>query len=143
MVAMNWRSSKSDFSAGLLSVALLPHQGPVQHLERQGYHADRHALLLREDCAANLDARGYHVYMTHVPVADLAAAVYRLRRQIEWLFKPLRTHYRLDRLPTRKKVVVETLIYAAILTRIVSRVLMMAACPRVPAAGRAVASPAA
>lgn len=85
----------------------------------------------------NPDAKKYHVYMTNVPADDLdaeqIAEAYRLRWQVELLFKQLRSHYRLDQLPSRKKVVVETLIYAAILTLIVSRVLMMATRRRAPA----------
>lgn len=74
--------------------------------------------------------------MTNVPATRLQAAdiaeTYRLRWQIELLFKELKQHYRLDQLPSAKKPVVETLIFAAILTLVASHALLDALRRRLP-----------
>jgi putative transposase len=73
-------------------------------------------------------ASGYHLYITNIPPEKLAAedirATYALRWEIELLFKELKSHYRLDDLPSRKRQVVEALLHAAILTLVVSRRLL-------------------
>jgi IS4 transposase len=70
----------------------------------------------------------YHFYMTNLPVEKLAAedirATYALRWQVELLFKELKRYYRIDHMPSSKRHVVEALLYAAILTLIVSRRLL-------------------
>jgi putative transposase len=70
----------------------------------------------------------YHMYITNVPPEKLAAedirSTYALRWQVELLFKELKQHYRLDQMPSRKAAIVETLLYAAILTLVVSRRLL-------------------
>jgi IS4 transposase len=70
----------------------------------------------------------YHLYVTNIPVEKLTAedirSTYALRWEIELLFKELKSHYRLEDLPSRKQVVVESLLYAAILTLVVSRKLL-------------------
>jgi IS4 transposase len=70
----------------------------------------------------------YHLYITNVPVEILCAedvgAVYAARWEIELLFKELKGQYRIEDLPSRKRPIVEALIYAAILTLIVSRRLL-------------------
>lgn len=70
----------------------------------------------------------HHFYVTNVPVAKLAAedirATYALRWQVELLFKELKRHYRIDQMPSRKREIVEALLYASILTLIVSRRLL-------------------
>jgi IS4 transposase len=67
----------------------------------------------------------YHLYVTNLPVDRLPAEdvgiVYSLRWQIELLFKELKTYFRLEDLPSRKPVVVEALLCAAILTLVASR----------------------
>jgi putative transposase len=67
----------------------------------------------------------YHLYITNLPVDRLPAEdvgiIYSLRWQIELLFKELKTHFRLEDLPSRKPVVVEALLYAALLTLVASR----------------------
>ena len=72
----------------------------------------------------------YHAYVTNVSCdlltpSDLALT-YRLRWQVELLFKELKSHYRLGELPSSRKEIVEGLIYTAVLTLIVSRVLLAA-----------------
>lgn len=70
----------------------------------------------------------YHFYVTNIPVDKLAAedvrATYALRWQIELLFKELKQSYRLDQMPSRKRHIVEALLYGAILTLVVSRRLL-------------------
>jgi putative transposase len=70
----------------------------------------------------------HHFYITNLPVEKLAAedirATYALRWQIELLFKELKHNYRVDQMPSSKRHVVEALLYAAILTLIVSRRLL-------------------
>jgi len=72
----------------------------------------------------------YHLYLTNVPVEQLPAedlqTTYALRWQVELLFKELKSSYRLDQLPSRRREVVETLLFAAILSLVVSRRLLQA-----------------
>jgi IS4 transposase len=81
--------------------------------------------------------RAYHLFMTNVPADRLEgsdiAETYRLRWQIELLFKELKQHYRLDQIPSGKKAVVEALIFAAVLTLVASHALLDAARRRMPA----------
>src|SRR5487761_797740 len=70
----------------------------------------------------------YHLYVTNVPLDKLAAedvqAVYAARWEVELLFKELKSHYRLEDMPSRKREVVEALLYAAMLTLLCSRALL-------------------
>lgn len=72
----------------------------------------------------------YHLYITNIPVDRIAAEdvaiVYSLRWQVELLFKELKTHFRLEDMPSRKRVVVEVLLYSALLTLVVSRRVLAA-----------------
>ncbi len=83
----------------------------------------------------------YHLFVTNIPVDRLdgheVAATYRLRWQIELLFKEMKSHYRLDQMPSRKRHVVEALLYAAILTLIASHALLDALRRRL-GAGRSI-----
>ena len=70
----------------------------------------------------------YRFYLTNIdPDAHDAHAVaqtYAARWQIELIFKELKSHYRLDELPTRKAHIVETLLLGAVITLLVSRRLI-------------------
>lgn len=72
--------------------------------------------------------RKYHCYLTSIPVELLApeeiASTYRARWEIELVFKELKSGYRLDDVASRKKEVVESLLYAAVLTLLASRTLL-------------------
>ena len=74
------------------------------------------------------DTGDYHLYITNVPPEMLAAediqSTYALRWEVELLFKEWKSHYRLGDMPSRKKVVVEALLYASLLTLVVSRRLL-------------------
>lgn len=85
----------------------------------------------------------YHLYITNIPAdllpAEDVAKIYALRWQVELLFKELKSHYRLDQLPSSKEPIVEALLYAAILTLIASKTLLdalrmhLARARRIPA----------
>lgn len=72
----------------------------------------------------------HHLYVTNARPEDLAAEhiqrSYALRWEVELLFRELKSHYRLEELPSRKPEVVKALVYAAALTLMVSRCLLHA-----------------
>jgi len=67
----------------------------------------------------------YHTYLTNIPLerltAEEVAQLYGLRWEIELTFKELKSHYALDQFRTTKAVVVEALIWSALLTLVASR----------------------
>ena len=69
-------------------------------------------------------------YVTNLPADEVDAEqigkLYGARWAIELLFRELKSCYRLDRLPSRKAPVIEALLYAAIITLIVSHALLAA-----------------
>jgi IS4 transposase len=83
---------------------------------------------------------GYHTFVTNIPADRLDAAevgrTYAARWEIELLFKQLgvfqpcrcllrcKSHYRLGEMPSRKREVVEALLYAALVTLVVSNTLL-------------------
>ena len=74
------------------------------------------------------DADDYHFYITNLPreeflPADLAT-IYRCRWEVELLFRELKTQYELDEFDTSKTYIVEILLYAALLSLLVSRDLL-------------------
>ena len=70
------------------------------------------------------EQRGYHGYLTNLPVDELAAEdvteTYGLRWQVEIFFKALRQQHSLDELPSSKKKVIDCLFWASILSSLVS-----------------------
>jgi IS4 transposase len=78
----------------------------------------------------NDDTGGYHLYVTNLPAdrfdAKAVAAIYRARWTIEMLFKSLKSDFALDQMPSRNKHAVLALVYAAILTWVASRELLVA-----------------
>jgi hypothetical protein len=70
----------------------------------------------------------YHLYMTNIAAdrltAEEVAQVYAARWEVELLFKELKSHYRIADLPSSNRAVVESLLYAAILTLALSRRLL-------------------
>lgn len=67
----------------------------------------------------------YHLYVTNVApevlTAEELAELYSLRWQVELTFKELKSYYALDQIPSEKAEVVESLLWASLLTLIVSR----------------------
>ncbi len=78
----------------------------------------------------NDDTGRYHLYVTNIPperlAAEQVARAYAGRWQIELLFKEMKSHYRLADLPSRKPHIVEALLYATLVTLVVSRRLLRA-----------------
>jgi len=78
----------------------------------------------------NIERGTYHWYVTNLPADEVDAEqigrLYGARWAIELLFRELKSCYRLDRLPSRKAPVIEALLYAAIITLIVSHALLAA-----------------
>jgi len=76
----------------------------------------------------NEDADDYHFYITNLPrewflPADIAT-IYQCRWAVELLFRELKTLYDLDEFDTSNAAVVQILLYAAVLTLLVSRELL-------------------
>jgi IS4 transposase len=73
------------------------------------------------------EARAHHWYVTNVPVTILSPAevarTYAARWEIELVFRELKTHLRLAQLASRRRVVVEALVYAALIGLAVSRAI--------------------
>jgi len=76
----------------------------------------------------NEDADDYHFYITNLPrewfLPEDIATLYRCRWAVELLFRELKTLYDLDEFDTTNPAVVEILLYAAVLTLLVSRELL-------------------
>lgn len=74
--------------------------------------------------------RDYHTYLTNIPTDRLTpeeiGQIYAARWAVELFFRELKSRYRIDDVPSRKRPIVEALIYAALLTFVVSRVLLEA-----------------
>lgn len=87
-------------------------------------------LKLRLVAVRNEQTGRYHLYVTNIPAERLSArevaAVYAGRWQVELLFREMKAEYRLEELPSRKRHIVETLLYASVLTLLASRRLLRA-----------------
>jgi IS4 transposase len=72
----------------------------------------------------------HHLYLTNISpdrlAADEIAQTYAARWLIELFFRQLKSQLRLENLPSRKRPIVEALIYASLLTFAVSRALKIA-----------------
>ena len=73
----------------------------------------------------NTEAKRYHVYLTNIPPESLSAEdvaeLYRVRWDIEMIFKEMKSKYSLDAVNSANPNVVEGLIWVGILTLLVSR----------------------
>jgi IS4 transposase len=96
----------------------------------------REALRLRLIAIKDKRTGTYHLHLTNVPTEKLVPediqSVYASRWQIELLFKELKGTYRIDEVPSRRRSVVEALIYAALLTWVASRHLLQAMHAKLP-----------
>jgi putative transposase len=75
----------------------------------------------------DVERERWSLYVTNLPPGEYAPEellqLYRLRWEVELLFKELRSAYRLDEIPTRKPATARCLIYAALLSLLLGRVL--------------------
>ncbi len=76
----------------------------------------------------NPGSKTYHLYVTNIPKATLnveqIARLYRARWLVELLFRELKTNYRMNEIPSKKRHVVEALVYAALITLLISRAFL-------------------
>jgi IS4 transposase len=98
-------------------------QVPVWHRE---YRGRRSRVMVEFRLVGVLGEDGeWRLYLTNVPGCRLAAQdvgrVYRARWSVELLFKEWKSYYCLEDLPSRKAAIVKALLYAAVLTSVVSR----------------------
>lgn len=97
---------------------------------KRGYggHRRKATQTLRVVGIRNRSDGGYHFFITNVPLDRLSAEdiaqVYAARWEIELLFRELKSQYRLEDLPSRRRHVVEALVYASVLTLVASRTLL-------------------
>ena len=99
-------------------------------------HRRTHRRRLRLIAVRDPATASYWFYLTSISPKALGAEdlaqLYACRWQIKLVFKELKSHYRLDELPTRKAPVVEALILSSIITLLVSRRLLDAVRRRLP-----------
>jgi IS4 transposase len=74
--------------------------------------------------------RDYHLYLTNIPPDRLSpkdiAQTYAARWVIELFFREWKSRYRAEDMPSSKRQIVEALLYAALVTMVVSRALLAA-----------------
>ncbi len=84
----------------------------------------------------------YHLYLTNIPPERLSAqevaTTYAARWMVELYFRELKCRYRADEMPSRKPAIVEALLYAVLLTVVVSRLLLEQVRRKLKALGRRV-----
>jgi putative transposase len=75
----------------------------------------------------NDGSRCWHLYVTNLPVSEFSpedlALIYRARWEVELLFKELKGTHRLDEIGSAREAVVLTMLYATLLSLLVTRVL--------------------
>lgn len=102
------------------------------HFDR-GPDKRRHLLQVRLVGQWHPTEARHHFYLTNAPREMLAAAhvgpVYAARWEVELFFRELKLTHRLEQLPTRKRFVAEALIYAALLSLLLSRRLQQQLLP--------------
>jgi len=102
---------------------------------KYGGRKSRDTLTTRLVAVWNEETRKYHAYLTNLSVdvlsAEEVAQLYGCRWEIELVFKELKGEYALDRVNTSKREVVEALLWASLLTMVVSRRLHTAVRERI------------
>jgi len=98
-------------------------------------NGDRHRIVILK----NPHTDSFQTYVTNVSPdvlkAEQVRAAYALRWIIELVFKELKSVYRMEDLPSRKKSIVKALFYAALLTLLTSRCLLAEMRKRLGAEG--------
>lgn len=87
----------------------------------------------------DLHSGAHHLYLTNIPPVRLSpeeiAQSYAARWLVELFFRQLKSQFRFEDMPSRKRPIVEALLYAALLTFVVSRALKRAIQRRLGARG--------
>ena len=98
--------------------------------KRRAYAGVRHKATQRFRLIGVRDpaTREYHLYLTNIPSERLSpediGQIYAARWVVELFFRELKSHYRIEDMPSRKRHIVEALLYAAIISFVVSRHLL-------------------
>jgi len=134
-VNRRWRGNSIDVEGQRLQDVLPRLQRQVLDVEvevtykKRRYRGRRRTATRRFRLVAirNAETGEYHLYLTNVPVEMLPAEdighTYALRWQVELLFKAMRSHGHLGQLPSRKKAVIECLVWASVLATVASQTL--------------------
>jgi IS4 transposase len=95
--------------------------------KRRSYAGVRHTATQRLRLVGVLDpaSQEHHLYLTNIPSDRLSpediGQIYAARWVVELFFRELKSHFRIEDMPSRKRPVVEALLYAAIIAFVVSR----------------------
>jgi len=101
-------------------------------VQRRSYRGIRHR---DRECFRLVGVRDpltskYHLYLTNIPPNKLTphdiAQIYAARWIVELFFRELKSHYRAEDMPSSNRHVVEALVYAVLITFVVSRHLLAA-----------------
>ena len=98
--------------------------------KRRAYAGVRHTATQRLRLVGVLDpaSREHHLYLTNIPPDRLSpediGQIYAARWVVELFFRELKSHFRVEDMPSRKRHIVEALLYAAIIAFVVSRHLL-------------------
>ena len=117
----SWKEVKPRLQRGVLDAEV------EIAFSRRAYAGRRRGDVLTARLVAvwNEETRKYHTYLTNlgpeVLSAEEVSEVYGCRWEIELVFKELKSQYALDRVNTTNKSVAEALIWASLLTLVVSR----------------------
>ena len=101
-------------------------------VQRRSYRGVRHRDRERFRLVGVRDpvTKTYHLYLTNIPpdklTPDDIAQIYAARWVIELFFRELKSRYRAEDMPSSKRHVVEALLYAVLITFVVSRSLLAA-----------------
>ncbi len=134
LIIVGSHQSQLQHLVGLkLREALASLTSPVVEFDVQVPYIDRliswsqQAAVFRIVCVRNDADDQWHGYITNAPANMLAAqyiaAIYAARWETELLFRELQSDYRIDQHPSANRHVTEALLYAAVLTLLVSRKL--------------------
>lgn len=109
------------------------YRGPVVDLDAR-FGQGHKSLVLRVVGIWDAGTRDYHWYVTSLKAADFppeeVAEIYRLRWQIELLFKEWKSLCRIDQVPSGKEAIVLCLVYASLCAALLSRIVMALAARR-------------
>lgn len=121
IVGKTWQEIKNQLKRDVLDAEV------EVTFSRRAYRGkkSRDSKVMRLVAVWDEEHREYHAYLTNISEdvlsAEDIAALYRVRWEIELVFKELKSQYALDELNTTNPNTVYGLIYTAILTLIVSR----------------------